>query len=341
MAQPRPEDIYDVTIIGGGPTGLFAAYYAGFRTLRTKIIDSMPDLGGQITALYPEKNIFDVAGFPKILGKELVKNLVQQAKQYDPTICLDEKVLVLEDVGEKLIRLGTDKGEHFTKVVIITAGIGMFTPRKYNKPQIDSYEGRGLYYFVKELEPFRGKNILIVGGGDSALDWALNLEPIAANITLIHRRDGFRAHEDSVRQLFRSRAKVKLFYELKELNGDGFVKEAVIFHNKSNQIENLKVDAVVACLGFISNLGPIAEWGLDLEEDSIVVNSKMETNRPGVYAAGDICTYPGKVKLIVTGFGEAATAVNNAAKYINPKASVFPGHSSTLLDKSGEVKVSV
>ncbi len=341
MAQPRPEDIYDVTIIGGGPTGLFAAYYAGFRTLRTKIIDSMPDLGGQITALYPEKNIFDVAGFPKILGKELVKNLVQQAKQYDPTICLDEKVLALEDVGEKLIRLGTDKGEHFTKVVIITAGIGMFTPRKYNKPQIDSYEGRGLHYFVKELEPFRGKNILIIGGGDSALDWALNLEPIAGKITLIHRRDGFRAHEDSVRQLFRSRAKVKLFYELKELNGDGFVKEAVIFHNKNNQVEKLEVDAVIACLGFISNLGPIAEWGLDLEEDSIIVNSKMETNRPGVYAAGDISTYPGKVKLIVTGFGEAATAVNNAAKYINPKASVFPGHSSTLLDKSGEVKVSV
>jgi thioredoxin reductase len=190
-----------------------------------------------------------------------------------------------------------------------------------------------LHYAVKRKEDFRGKRLLVIGGGDSALDWALGLLDYARETTLIHRRDQFRAHEDSVHKLFASPIKVMTFYELKAIEGDGSIERAIVFDNRTKQETVLEVDAVLAFLGLISNLGPIKNWGLHLEEDSIVVNTKMETNRAGVYAAGDIVTYPGKLKLIATGFGDAATAVNNAARYVNPQASVFPGHSSTIMDQ--------
>lgn len=321
--------LYDVTIIGGGPVGLYGAYYSGFRTLRTKIVESLDALGGQITALYPEKPIFDVAGFPRIVGRELVDNLVEQAGQYNPTICTGETVEKLERTPDGALRLTTGRGEHTSKVLIITAGIGAFHPKTFKNPLIDSFEGRGLYYFVKSFKDFAGKRVLIVGGGDSAVDWANGLVGVARSVTVIHRRDGFRAHEDSVQKMLNSPVNVKVFYELRRLEGKDGVERAVIFQNKTNADETIDVDAVIASLGFLSTLGPIADWGLELEHDSIRVNSKMETNLAGVYAAGDIVVYPGKVKLIATGFGEAATAVNNAAQYINPKASVFPGHSSS------------
>lgn len=323
------DDLYDVTIIGGGPVGLYAAYYAGFRTLRTKIVESLDALGGQITALYPEKWIYDVAGFPRILGRDLVNNLIEQAMQYHPTVCTGETVETLSRDSDGTLRLTTARDVHRSRVIVITAGIGAFRPKTFKKPEIDAYEGKGLYYFVRSFEDFRDKRVLIVGGGDSAVDWANGLVGTARAITLIHRRDQFRAHEDSVQKLLHSPVQVKVFYELRRLEGDGRVQRAVIFHNKTNAEETLEVDAVIASLGFLSNLGPIQEWGLDLDGDSIRVNTRMETNIPGVYAAGDIVTYPGKVKLIATGFGEAATAINNAATYLNPKASVFPGHSSS------------
>jgi thioredoxin reductase len=327
-------DLYDITIIGAGPTGLYAAYYAGFRALRTKIVDSQSDLGGQVTALYPDKYIYDVAGFPKILGKDLIRNQVEQAMQYEPTVVLNERVERLERLADGNYRLVTNTGqEHFTRVVLITAGIGAFTPKKYNRPELDRYEGKGLHFAVRNREDFRDRRVLVVGGGDSALDWALNLLPLVRELTLIHRRDQFRAHEDSVRKLLASPAKVKLFYELKALEGADRVERAVIFNNRTKEEEVLEVDAVLAFLGLVSNLGPIREWGLVIEEDSIVVNTKMETNLPGVYAAGDITTYPGKLKLIATGYGEAATAVNNAYTYLNPGAKAFPGHSSTIMEK--------
>lgn len=327
-------DLYDITIVGAGPTGLFAAYYAGFRALRTKIIDSQSDLGGQVTALYPDKYIYDVAGFPKILGKDLIRNQIEQAMQYNPTVVLNERVEVLERLPDGNYRLVTHTGqEHFTRVVLIAAGIGAFTPKKYNRPELDQYEGRGLFFAVRNREDFRDRRVLVVGGGDSALDWALNLLPMTRELTLIHRRDQFRAHEDSVRKLLSSSARVKLFYELKALEGNERVERAVIFNNRTKEEEVLEVDAVLAFLGLVSNLGPIREWGLQIEEDSIVVNTKMETNLPGVYAAGDIATYPGKLKLIATGYGEAATAVNNAYTYLNPGAKAFPGHSSAIMEK--------
>ncbi len=327
------DELYDLTIVGAGPTGLFASYYAGFRGLRTKIIDSQPDLGGQVTALYPDKLIYDVAGFPKILGKDLVTNLVEQAMQYHPTIQLDENVQTLDRQPDGAIRLGTDLGEHFTRVVLITAGIGAFTPKTFKRPELDQWIDKGLYFAVRNKEDFRGKRLLVIGGGDSALDWALGLVDYAKQITLIHRRDAFRAHEDSVKKLFASPIVVKVFYELKTLRGDRQVREAVVFQNKTHTEEVIPVDTVLAFLGLHSNLGPIREWGLQVEDDSIVVTTKMESTLPGIYAAGDIVSYPGKLKLIVTGFGEGATAVNNAVTYINPKASAFPGHSSSIMEQ--------
>jgi thioredoxin reductase len=321
-------DLFDLTIIGGGPSGLFAAYYAGFRSLKVKIIDSLEELGGQVTALYPEKNIFDVAGFPKIYGRDLVKNLVEQALQYHPTVCLGEKVEQVKKV-DAAYELTTQKGYHRSRAILITIGVGAFNPKKIPAPGSEHFLGKGLAYFVPEIKRYLGKRVVIVGGGDSAVDWALNLEPRAASVTLVHRRDGFRAHEESVQQLKKSRVTLKLFYEVKELRGKEHLEAVVLVNNKTQAEEMLPTDEVLACLGFDATVGPLAQWGLTLQGNDIPVTTKMETNLPGVYAAGDVAHYPGKVKLIACGFGEAAVAVNNAAAYLNPGASVFPGHSSS------------
>lgn len=322
------EEIFDVTIIGGGPTGLFAAFYAGVRDMKTKIIDSLPQLGGQLAELYPEKYIYDVAGFPKIRAKELVERLIEQAFQYHPEVCLNEQVQDLRKREDDLFELRTNRRTHLSRAVIITAGIGSFTPRPLPAEGAKRFEGRGVYYFIDNLEKFRNQSVLVVGGGDSAVDFALMLEPVAKQVTLIHRRDQFRAHEDSVKKLFASRVDVKTFYELKQVQGEEAVEGVTIVHNKTGETIDLPVQAIISGLGFSASLGPILNWGLKMEDNAIVVNSKMETNIPGVYAAGDIVTYPGKLKLIATGFGEAPTAVNNAKTYLDPKAKLFPGHSS-------------
>jgi thioredoxin reductase len=327
------DDAHDLTIIGAGPSGLFAAYYAGFRGLRVKIVDSQPDLGGQITALYPDKYIYDVAGFPKVLGKDLIAGLVEQAMQYEPTIFLNEKITAFDRLPDGTFRFAGTSGEHRTRVVLITAGIGAFTPKTYGRPEFDRFEGRGLDYAVRRKEEFRGKRVLVVGGGDTALDWALDLVPVARSVALVHRRDMFRAHADSVKRLRASPVAVHLYSELRGLRGDGVVREAVVVNTRTGEETVLPVDAVLAFLGLVSNLGAIATWGLELQDDAILVNTRMETNVAGIYAAGDITEYPGKLKLIVTGFGEAATAVNNAARYINPKAALFPGHSSSIMER--------
>jgi thioredoxin reductase len=330
--MPESSDLHDVTIIGGGPTGLFAAYYAGFRSLKAKIVDSLPELGGQLTAAYPEKYIYDVAGFPRILAKDLVRNLVEQARPFAPTVCLGESVQKLEPSGAKHLRVLTDRAEHWSRVLVITTGLGMYTPRRLRGSE--SFEGKGLYYTVMRTDEFRGKEVVIIGGGDSAVDWALHLEQLARGITLIHRREQFRAHAENVRRLLNSTVRVKLSCRAKGLRGEAHIREVVIVNTKTKAEETLRVDAVLACLGFSSELGPMADWGLELEgKDSIRVNTKMETNVAGVYAAGDVAEFPGKVKLIVTGFGEAATAVNNSARYINPTMKVFPGYSTTIMKR--------
>jgi ferredoxin/flavodoxin---NADP+ reductase len=329
--DPKPElDIFDITILGGGPVGLFGLFYAGLRGLRAKLIDSLAELGGQLITLYPEKYIYDVAGYPRVLAKDLVKSCVDQGLRFNPAICLEEKVIDLTHHDDRLIRLRTDKGEHWTRAVVLAVGVGAFEPKRLDLPDIDRLQGRGIDYFVKEQEGFAGKTVLIVGGGDSAVDWALMLKDVAKKVTLIHRRDKFRAHAQSVQELAASAVEVKCFYELKAVHGGDYLEGVTIFHNKTGEETYCKVDALVLSLGFLADLGPVKQWGLAVENNAIKVNEHMATNLPGVYAAGDVVTHPGKLKLITTGQGEAAIAVNFAATYINPDAKAFPGHSSAM-----------
>ncbi len=324
-------DVYDVTIIGGGPTGLFTAFYGGMRQLKVKIIESMPQLGGQLAALYPEKYIYDVAGFPKVLAQDLVDNLKEQAFQFNPSVALEQSVQKVERMDDKTFKLTTDKETHYSKTVIITAGVGAFQPRRLEHENAKEFEGKNLHYFVEDLSAFAGQKVVVCGGGDSAVDWANMLEPLAKEVTLTHRRDKFRAHEHSVEQLMNSKVSIKTPFQVKEIIGDeNGVKKVVLQESKGEKEEVIECDSLIVNYGFISSLGPIKEWGLDIQKNSIVVNSRMETNIPGIYAAGDVCTYEGKVKLIATGFGEAPTAINNAKAYIDPKAKVQPMHSTSL-----------
>jgi len=326
--------VYDITIIGGGPTGLFTAFYGGMRKATVKIIESLPQLGGQLTALYPEKFIYDVAGFPKIRARELVDNLQEQIKLFEPTICLNQSVEKLEKQGDGIIKLTTDQETHYTKSVIITAGNGAFQPRKLELENARDYEGKNLHYFINDMNYFQNKKVVIFGGGDSAVDWALMLEPIAEKVTIVHRRDKFRAHEHTVENMRNSTVDIKTPFIPVELIGDGEkINQVKIQVVKQEDIEIIDVDDVIVNYGFVSSLGPIKEWGLNIEKNSIVVNSKMETNIEGVYACGDICTYDGKVKLIATGFGEATIAVSNAKKFIDPSARIQPMHSTSLFEQ--------
>lgn len=330
------DELFDCTIIGGGPTGLYGAFYGGMRDMTVKIIDSLGELGGQVSALYPEKYIYDVAGFPQVKGKELIASCIEQGLQFGPTICLGEKVETLELDDEGNYRLTTNKRVHRTKTIIIAAGVGAFAPRKLPKSDelnpdlLDDLEGSSVFYFVKELDTFKDKNLLIVGGGDSAMDWAMGLEPLAKNITLIHRRDKWRAHEDSVRKVLESSVNVQVFNEVKTVNlENGAIQNVTIVNNKTKEETTLDVDILIMCLGFIANIGPIKEWGLEIAEGGITVDpGTMQTNLPGVYSAGDIARFKGKLNLIATGFGEAATAANYAKNHIDPSSKAFPGHSS-------------
>lgn len=326
--------LYDVIIVGAGPVGLYATYYAGLRKMKTKLIDALPQLGGQMTALYPEKYIYDVAGFPKVLSKDLAKNLEEQALQYNPDISLNQKInelKVINDSGDRVYELKSETGvSHFAKSIILCIGVGAFMPRKLDLFDVKKLEGKGVYYFVSNVDIFRNKKLLIVGGGDSAVDWANSLESIANKVTLIHRRDEFKAHEDNVRKMFESKVDVKLWYELKAVYGIEHVTGATIFNNKTNEEIDLELDYILLNLGFIANLGNIKNWGLNINKNNVIVNTTMQTNIPGIYAAGDIVGYDGKLKLISTGFGEAAVAVNYAKSFIDPKSKVFPGHSSDM-----------
>ncbi|MGE6228070.1 NAD(P)/FAD-dependent oxidoreductase [Paenibacillus chitinolyticus] len=324
------DQVKDLIIIGGGPAGMFAAFYGGMRQASVTLIESMPQLGGQLAALYPEKHIYDVAGFPKVTAQELVNSLAVQMNHFPIHVCLEEKVLQVVKKEERLFEVITDKESHLSKAVIITGGVGAFEPRRLELPEASRYEKTNLHYFVSDLNSFAGQKVLISGGGDSAVDWSLMLEPIAEQVTLIHRRDKFRAHEHSVEKLMNSRVNVVTPTEITNLEGDDAIRKVTLKHVKTGEETVLDVDAVIVNFGFVSSLGPIAEWGLQIENGSIAVDSRMETNVPGIFAAGDITTYPGKLKLIAVGFGEAPTAVNNAKVYLDPSAKLSPGHSSNM-----------
>jgi thioredoxin reductase len=327
-------DMKDITIIGGGPTGLFAAFYAGMRGVTARIVDALPELGGQLTALYPEKYIFDVAGFPKILAKDLVRGLAEQTAQFSPEIRLAERVVALEEDGGSFT-LVTENGRFPSRAIVIAAGIGAFSARRLPQPSAESWYGRGIHDRVMDPAQFQGQRVLIIGGGDSAFDWTHQLMDRASSITLVHRSDRFRAHGATVSAVNAAaatgRCELLVFHELAEVHGEGERVTAVTVKDiKAKTTRRLDIDAILPMLGFVSDMGPIAEWGLNIEKDEIQVTSTMETGRPGIYAAGDVTTYPGKLKLIATGFAEAATAVNQAVHWIYPDKKVTPGHSSNM-----------
>lgn len=323
-------NLVDVTIIGGGPCGLFASFYAGLRGMSVRIVDSLPELGGQLTALYPEKYVYDMPGFPKVLAKDLARDLIRQGTQYDPELVLDETAQSLEKTDEGYI-IRTAKGlELPTRTVIIAAGAGAFQPTKIGVAREEEYVGKGIHYGVRNKSVFEGKRVAIVGGGDSAFDWALNLLDVAGDMSLIHRRDVFKAHEESVELVRNSRVDMKLWFAIKELHGEDRLTAVTLENTQTKETFVHECDEVVVNIGFKSSLGPIKDWGLTIEKNQIVVNERYETNLPGVFSVGDVCTFPGKIKLIATGVGEAATAVCYAKMELDPSAKLFPGHSSDL-----------
>lgn len=318
----------DLLIVGAGPVGLYGAYYAGVRGLRVAVIDSLSQLGGQITAMYPEKLIFDIAGYPAVKGRDLVSALAEQAASAEPEYILGQEAQGLTSDTAGTYTVTTSAGDQIRcRAAIITAGIGTFTPRKI--PVGEDYLGRGLEYFVPDPAPYAGADVVIIGGGDSALDWALMLKDTAASVTVVHRRNAFRAHAATVAQVERSSVELIIDAEISGLGGNGTVVHADIAIKGSDDIRRVRCQRVVAALGFVANLGPLRDWGIELRDNRhIVVDSAMRTQRQGVFAAGDVVDYDGKVRLISVGFGEVATAVNNAAVHIDPDAPVFPGHST-------------
>ena len=318
---------YDVAIVGAGPSGLYAAYYAGFRGFSTVVIDTLSEPGGQVAAMYPEKDIYDVAGFVQIKGKDLVSGLLEQANSFSPTFRLGLQAHSLSASETDGIEIGIGSDEVIKcKALVITGGIGSFTPREL--PVGQEWIDRGIVYFVPSLEAHRDKDVIIVGGGDSAFDWALSLQNIAKSITIVHRRDTFRAHASTVEQVKSLDIKLITNSEVTHIGGTNWV-ETVTVTGKETGIETIMpAQTVVAALGFVANIGPIADWGLEIHKRRICVDTAMRTNLPRVFAAGDIAVYEGKVPLISVGFGEAATAINNAAPWIDIHQGVFPGHSS-------------
>jgi ferredoxin/flavodoxin---NADP+ reductase len=341
-------DLVDLTIIGAGPTGLFALFYAGMRGATARIVDALPQVGGQLAALYPEKYIFDVAGFPKVLAKDLARSLGDQARQFGHPIYLNQRIQALEQDGA-VMTLVTDAGRFPSRAVVIAAGIGAFAPRRLPQSCAEPWYGRGIYDVVTDPEEFRGRRVIIIGGGDSAFDWAHQLADRADFVTLVHRSDRFRAHAATVRDVERAvaagRAEILTFHELLDIicptgpvpsgapggsGSNGHLQCVIVRDTKRKTTREIPADAVLPMLGFVSDLGPLADWGLTLTNDEIVVASTMETGRAGIYAAGDIATYPGKLKLIATGFGEAAIAVNQAVHWIYPEKKITPAHSSNM-----------
>ncbi|MFJ6656404.1 NAD(P)/FAD-dependent oxidoreductase [Streptomyces sp. NPDC091377] len=317
----------DLLVIGAGPTGLYAAYYAGFRGMSVAVADALPEVGGQVTALYPEKLIYDVAGFPAVRGQDLVDRLAEQAGRWNPTYLLGHGVTGLDDTDGGLVAT-TDAGARITAgAVLVCGGIGNFIPREL--PVGSEYLDRGLRYFVPRLNELAGQDVVVVGGGDSALDWALSLEPIAASVTLVHRRTRFRAHERTVEQVHTSSVRVLTPYEVEKIHGDGRVSEVVVATSDGDRI-TLPAQTVVAALGFIADLGPVERWRLELRRRRILVDRTMRTSRERVFAAGDMADHDGKVTLISVGFGEAAVAVNHIAAVLDPARSITPGHSSDV-----------
>jgi thioredoxin reductase len=331
--------VRDVTIIGAGPVGLVTAFWAGMREASSRIIDSLPDLGGQLTTLYPEKWIFDVPGHPRVLAKDLVEQLRRQSiDQFDVPVHLETTADRVEyepdpeDPERRIMRLKTDRGDLLTRTIVIAGGHGAFEPKKLPGFDMTPWEGRGAHYLVGEKAAFAGKNVVIVGGGDSACDWVVNLVDIAASVTLVHRREEFRAHEATVHEIMNAAAAgqvhVRTPHEIREIAGEGVIERVTLGNVETDELVSLDCDAVLLQLGFKTALGPLKAWPLEVQKGAIVVDPLMHTTMDGVWAAGDITIFEGKLKLIATGFAEAAVAVAQAVHHIRPDTKLQPKYST-------------
>ncbi|MFC8094590.1 NAD(P)/FAD-dependent oxidoreductase [Streptomyces sp. NPDC057301] len=324
----RPAPIRaDLLVVGAGPTGLYAAYCAGFRGLTVAVVDSLPEAGGQISALYPEKLIHDVAGFPAVRGRDLVAGLLHQAGQYRPHLLLGQQADTLTRGPDDRLTVTSHRGIRVEAgAVVVTGGIGRFAPRTL--PAAVDFAGSGVEYFVRDPQAHRGRDVVVVGGGDSAVDWAVTLAPLASRTTLVHRRARFRAHQESVRAAVAAGVDVRTDTEVAEIVGKDAVSAVRLVDHGAGSTELIRCGSLIAALGFTADLGPLRDWGLEIVERRIAVDSRMATSVPGVFAAGDISDYSGKVRLMSVGFGEAATAVANAAVLLDPATDLFPGHST-------------
>ena len=333
-AHPDFDEIRDITIIGAGPVGLSTAFWAGMREASSRIIDSLPELGGQLTTLYPEKWIFDVPGHRRILATDLVAELREQALgQFDVPVHLETtaREIAYED---DLVVLKTDRGDLRSRTVIVAGGHGAFEPKKLPLSDVDMspWEGRGASYLVGEKQAFEGKRVVIVGGGDSAFDWVVNLLDTAGEITLVHRREGFRAHEATVAEVMghvaAGRVDLKVPYVIKGVEGNGSIEAVELHHAGGDSVALVGCDAVLLQLGFATKLGPLKDWGFEIQKGALVVDGLMRTSLDRVWACGDITTFDGKLKLIATGFAEAAIAVSQAVHAIRPEMRIQPVYST-------------
>jgi thioredoxin reductase len=335
MAE-QPGEIRDITVIGAGPVGLSTAFWAGMREASSRIVDSLPQIGGQLTALYPEKWIFDVPGHPKILAKDLVESLRRQAlEQFDVPVHLETTVETI-DWEDDIVVLRTNNPacpELRSRAVIISGGHGAFEPKKLPGYDMSPWEGRGAHYLVGSKSEFAGKKVLIIGGGDSACDWVINLVHTAESVALCHRREGFRAHELTVKQIMDAaeagHVDLHVPFQVREVSGNGTIERVRLFHSEDESREvELEVDTILLQLGFKTTLGPLKDWGLEISKGAIVVDPVMKTNLPGVWACGDITTFEGKLKLIATGFAESAIAVAQAVHSFRPEMKIQPKYST-------------
>ncbi len=339
-SRERPGEVRDITVIGAGPVGMVTAFWAGMREASARIVDSLPEIGGQLTTLYPEKWIFDVPGYTRVIAKDLVEELRKQSiDQFDVPVHLETTVDRVEyeddpeDPERQLLRMVTDRGDLLTRTIVIAGGHGAFEPKKLPGYDMSPWEGRGAHYLVTEKAEFSGKRVIIVGGGDSACDWVVNLLDTASKITLVHRREGFRAHEATVAEVMEAaeagRVDLRTPYQIKEVSGNGRVERVTLFHSEDEaDVVEIGCDAILLQLGFKTALGPLKDWPLEIEKGAIVVDPVMKTSMEAVWAAGDITTFQGKLKLIATGFAEAAIAVAQAVHYLRPEMRLQPKYST-------------
>ncbi|MFL5336491.1 MAG: NAD(P)/FAD-dependent oxidoreductase [Geminicoccaceae bacterium] len=334
-----PEDVIrtDMVIIGAGPCGLFTVFEAGLLGMKCQLVDNLDKIGGQCAELYPDKPIYDIPAVPRCTGQELVDSLMEQIRPFEPQFHLKQQASALARLPDGGWRLETDAGTVIeAPVVVIAAGAGSFVPRRLPLPGAEGFEGSSLFYAVRKMEQFRGKRILVAGGGDSALDWVLNLEPLAESMALVHRRDDFRAAPDSVekmRHLVAAGRMELIIGQISGLGGDGGRLDAVTVKDASGAERLVACDTLLAFYGLKMELGPIAEWGLNLDRDLIAVDTaEFATSEPGVFAIGDICTYPGKLKLILSGFHEAALMCQKAFKLCFPEKKLIFRYTTSSTD---------